>query len=58
MNKNIAISGYIGNLEVIAYPYSEIPYYIVPNDGFTTNVNISIKKGTYVGTVEFLEYKR
>lgn len=56
--KDGGIHGYVGHLEVIAYPNSEIPWYKVLNNGFTTNVNIRVKKGSYVGVVKFLEYNR
>ena len=52
------IEGYVGHLEVTAFPDSEIPHYVVHNDGFTTNVNILVKKGTYVGTVKFTSLKK
>ena len=52
------IHGYVGHLEVITYPNSEIPHYKVLRDGFTTNIHITVKKGTYIGTVTFFEYER
>ncbi len=53
-----AVHGYVGHLEVTAYPYSPIPHYTVVRDGFTTNINTTVKKGTYVGTVKFLNYDK
>ena len=56
--KDGGIHGYIGHLEVIAYPNCEIPYYKVLHTGFTTNIHTIVKKGSYIGTVKFLEYNR
>lgn len=49
------IRGYVGFLEVIAFPDSEIPHYVVPRDGFLRHYDEDIKKGTYIGTVKFTE---
>lgn len=49
------LRGYVKFLEVIAYPDDEVPTYTVPSDGFIAYVDEVVKKGSYVGTVEFTE---